>query len=91
VSSADPKVIREALFKPIHALFPGLRDEELRKVAFAFGDAPDGYLTRDDLHREQLTDELIDRAVAYHALVPDWLLEAHGYYLPPQLHFLARD
>ena len=34
---------------------------------------------------------MIESAVSYHALVPDWLLEAHGYYLPPQLHFLAVD
>jgi hypothetical protein len=91
VSSAEPAVLRQALLGSIHALFPGLRDEELPKLALAFGDKPNGFLTREELGREGLSDELIDRAVSYHALVPDWLLEAHGYYLPPQLHFLAVD
>jgi hypothetical protein len=91
VSSADPAVLKGALRSAIHTLFPGVREDELSKVAFTFGDKPDGFLTREELIKEGLTEELIDRAVSYHALVPDWLLDAHGYYLPPQLHFLAVD
>ena len=91
ISTAEPLVLNAALLDTVHALFPGLRVDELRKVAFPFGDDPTGFLTREELNKEGLADELIDRAISYHALVPDWLLEAHGYYLPPQLHFLAVD
>ncbi|MEO5730247.1 MAG: ATP-binding protein [Byssovorax sp.] len=91
VSGAEAAKLREALFRPIHALFPGLHDKELRDIAAPFAEKPNGFLTREELIKERLSEELIDRAISYHALVPDWLLEAHGYYLPPQLHFLAAD
>jgi hypothetical protein len=91
VSTAEPAALKTALLGAIRPLFPGLQEEELQKVAYAFGDDPDGYLTGIALNKEGVDDDLISRAVSYHALVPDWLLEAHGYYLPPQLYFLALD
>ena len=54
VSSADPAVLRGALLDSMRALFPGLREEELPKLAIPFGDKPNGLLTREELTRRAL-------------------------------------
>lgn len=88
----DPIAVHAALMSAVRPRFPGLHENELRDVARAFVGEPHGYRTREQLLLEcKLGQDLIDRAVSYHALVPDWLLEPRGFCLPPQLHFLAAN
>jgi len=61
VSSADPATLRKALFGSIRTLFPGLRDEELPKLAAAFGDKPSGFLNHEELSKEGLSGKQLRR------------------------------
>jgi hypothetical protein len=69
---------------------PGLREDELERVARAFEQDPNGFLTSEDLGSAGVDADFRDRAVKYGALVPDWLLSPDRYMLTPRLHFLAR-
>lgn len=90
VSAADPETLVTALLPAARMLYPGVKEADLRQIAKAFSGAPNDLHPADELTSRGVTPELLKQAIAYGALIPDWLLEPHGYYLPPQLHFLAR-
>jgi Cdc6-like AAA superfamily ATPase len=69
---------------------PGLREEEIERIARAFEGDPNGFLTADALARVGIEGDLRDHAIKYMALVPDWLLSPDRYMLSPRLHFLTR-
>lgn len=69
---------------------PGLREDELEKIARAFEADSNGFLTDEDLVRAGIELDFRDRALKYAALVPDWWLSPDRYMLSPRLHFLAR-
>lgn len=88
--SADAATVVQALQPGVKMLYPGVKEADLRTLAKGFAGAPDDLRTAEELTASGITPALLDHAVAYGALIPDWLLDPHGYYLPPQLHFLAR-
>lgn len=69
---------------------PGLREDELERIARAFEKDPNGFLTSEDLVRSGIDGDFLERALKYAALVPDYWLSPDRYILSPRLHFLAR-
>lgn len=86
----DEPALKEHMRRYAERNYPGLTWEELRRIGGAYQDAPDAWRRRDALEGAGLSAELLDRALKYGALVPDWLLEPDRWMLAPGLHFLPR-
>lgn len=89
-SPDDEKSLRQALMRFAEQRYAGLRREEIEQIGKVFrGEEPTRFLTAGELDTHGITRELLERAVRYGALIPDWLLSPDRYMLAPGLHFLA--
>jgi hypothetical protein len=86
----DTEALRTRLMRFAERRYAGLRASELEKIGSVFRDEPSHFLTAFELDTHGITSEVLERAVRYGALVPDWLLSPDRYMLAPGLHFLAR-
>lgn len=85
----DAAALRGRLMRYAEGRYSGLRANELEQVGSVFRNEPTRFLTAAELDTHGITNELLQRAVRYGALVPDWLLSPDRYMLAPGLHFLA--
>ncbi|MFO0590688.1 MAG: ATP-binding protein [Polyangiaceae bacterium] len=90
IINADAARLREALMPFVRQQFTGVRDD-LDMLGKAYDGSPQALRTPIELSERGVSAGLIERAQAYAALIPDWLVDMHGYYLPPHLHFLAHN
>jgi hypothetical protein len=84
----DAVALREVLVRVVGQQFPGLRTSELETLGAAYTKGY-SYLSRNELASLGVNDWLMERAILYAAIVPDWLLSPLRYMLNPKLHFLA--
>lgn len=85
----DAEALRKRLMRFAERRYSGLRANELERVSGVYRNEPSRFLTAAELDTHGITNELLQRAVRYGALVPDWLLSPDRYMLAPGLHFLA--
>jgi hypothetical protein len=85
----DAGTLRKRLMRFAERRYTGLRGSELERLGGVFRNEPSRFLTAIELDTHGVTGELLERAVRYGALVPDWLLSPDRYMLAPGLHFLA--
>ena len=88
-SPDDEQAMRRALMRFAEQRYAGLRSGEIERIGNVFKGDPTRFLTAAELDTHGVTQELLERAVRYGALIPDWLLSPDRYMLAPGLHFLA--
>lgn len=92
-TAEDTEKLRDALCRFAEQNYAGVRIGEMERLARPYADYAQGFLTKHELTSSSdgsIDEELIERAVRYGVLVPDWLLEPDRYSLSPTLCFLTR-
>lgn len=85
----DERGLRTALLRFARRRFAGLQEPDLLILGKIYRGDVHRFATRVELDTHGVTQELLERAVRYGALVPDLLLDPNRYVLSPALHFLA--